>query len=143
MAKFNLFSGVAFIKDALRSSKCVDVKNPDAEQDIELLAAMCAQAMYLYSRNGLYYWYYFLRSKDNVDVAQFLLQRNGIFAEPHKTRYMGARNLVLRVPYRAFSKSPVHHEFLNSVNDTYFAAAIKMDNVALNECIRQIQQKMM
>ncbi len=142
MAKFNLYSGVEYIKDFFKPVIVNMASNPDADSDMDLLAAMSVQALYLTSMDGKLYWYYFLRQRENIDVARFILARNGINARTHKSRYFGQREMVLRVRARKLDGFPRQKAFLDKVNSLYFNPNGGMNDMVRESMIANIRQKM-
>lgn len=114
----NIYKGIEYIKDFFSGKKVSNTPNPFKEEDIDLLVEMRIDARYLKAKNGIRYFYYRINDDYNIDVAKFLMQRNGLNARTHKSSYYTWKPTILRIPKREIDKSKEKKEFIEKISYT-------------------------
>lgn len=116
----NLFNGIQVIKCGIRRMFNRAHVGDTAQQDIKLLSAMCEEAHVLIANNGGLYWYYFPADVKNVEVAQYLMARNGVVPTFRMSRnFAGWLNrrpaFRLSVPY--LLNHPEQNKFVKQIQE--------------------------
>lgn len=84
-------------------------------EDAKLLSAIGGEGEFICARNGKSYFYYAPYDARNMDVAQYLLRRNGVRASRHFSKYYCPPETVLRAPRREIEKRPETKHFVESI----------------------------
>lgn len=102
------------IKDYFAPAYSTRFANPS--QDAKILSALGKEAVYLTASNGRGYLYYFPYKQKDINIAQYLMRRNGVGAYKHMTTYHYVREQVLRVPVGVIKANPNIKKFLDDIN---------------------------
>lgn len=116
-----LFNGIQVIKCGIRRVLNRARVGDTASQDIKLLSAMCAEVHVLIAGNGGKYWYYFPDKIENVDVAQYLMARNGVVPTLRMSRYFagwGNRRPALRLSQSYLLQHPEQNAFVKQIEES-------------------------
>ena len=89
--------------------------NPNAAQDAQILSQISSRAVYMRARNGATYFYFFPIDEAYLDVAKFLMVRNGLKPRKHRSFYPYIPVTVLRVLDSDINSSPARSEFVQSI----------------------------
>ena len=109
----NLYKSIEIIKDFFTPrNKNV---NLGAAEDIKILSKLADKAEYMRARNGVVYFYYVPSNEKDIDIAKFLMVRNGLKPHVHKSRYSYAPVMVLRILHSDIRKSPSRRLFVRSI----------------------------
>lgn len=113
----------------------------DAQNDMHLLYALSEETGFIRARNGKDYWYYFLYDAKNMDVARYLLKRNGVNTRVHWSRYLaynGSPRPALRVRTSYILANPAVEDFVRSVG----GVAERYNRDQVNEKILAVRAQM-
>lgn len=112
----NIYKGIEYIKNFFSKTNSIKKPNPFEKEDIELLVDMRMEARFLTASNGCRYFYYVLSNEKNIDVAKFVMKRNGLNPSVHKTYYYAWKPKILRIPAEKIEESKENKEFLEKVS---------------------------
>ncbi|MDE5615297.1 MAG: hypothetical protein K2I81_00485 [Alphaproteobacteria bacterium] len=115
-----IYNGIQFIKSGIRRIFNKSHIGSNADQDLNLLSAMCVETHILTASNGGKYWYYFPNTMENVDVAQYLLERNGVVPTFRMSRYMAGfsrRRPAFRLSQSYLLRHPEINEFVKKIKE--------------------------
>lgn len=88
----------------------------NSEEDAKILSAIGRESIYLKASNGRYYYYYFPQSEASVDIAKYLLNRNGVMVKKHKSRYYYPHYASLRISRNKLDKNVIAKKFVGSIH---------------------------
>lgn len=93
-----------------------DKKLANPVEDARVLAAMSADSMFLTATNGCKYYYYFARNEQDTSVAKYLLARNGVKTQKHRSSYYYVPRIGLRVKTDVLDKNQAAKDFIGSID---------------------------
>lgn len=134
----NLYKGVEYIKNIF--SQNVSCPGKDSVRDAETLSFIGADARFLRARNGCVYFYYCPLNVADLEVAKFLLARNGIRASVHNSRFYYRVRPILRAPRRRIAGNPERMNFVKSIDVTNNKSVPDFES-RMREIQNQMQQR--
>lgn len=102
-----------------------------------MLSLMGLDARFLRARNGRTYFYYCPLNEQNMDVAIFLMTRNGLKPFIHNSHYYYTTRQILRIPRRNIVGNPERMNFIKSIDVTNNICSFDF-----NKRLREIQMQM-
>lgn len=127
------------IKDIFHKYEISGGLSKFADNDIKLLSFLSVDSFFLKAKNGRQYFYYRLADNDNIDLATFLMARNGLKAKVHKSYYFYSPLTVLRVRSKSFLKNADLRMFVKSIKPAYSKEDKEMQSL-LNKARMQMKQ---
>ena len=120
---------------------------PEAEEDVKLLSAICDEVHVLCTCNGRKYWYYCPDKMENVCVAKYLLERNGVVPTFRMSRYLagwGNRRPAFRLSRSYLLRHPKLNEFVKKIEEAKYTirtdADVQNKIVAIRNQLNQRQK---
>ncbi|MBD5400760.1 hypothetical protein HDR61_03390 [bacterium] len=96
---------------------------PFYKDDAAILNRLAWDNLIMHASNGKQYWYYFPVDANDVDVVRYLLNRNGIWAQQHNSKYcvdrFGKKRLSFRLKTSYFIDNPDVEKFVRLVSKSY------------------------
>lgn len=135
---------VEYVKDKFYRKPIVSYgENKFAEQDAKALGHLVSDIMRTQATNGHRYWYLFIRDMRDCDVIRFLLRRNGLVPEFHKTKCYGDELPTFRVAVRGMDKNEKAKEFMKAVSKEFSSNIVEQPSVQvyIDSVKQQIKQK--
>lgn len=137
-----IFNGIQVIKSGIRRAFVKSNVGNNAEQDVKLLSAMCAETHMLTVSSGGQYWYYFPDKVENADVVQYLLERNGVVPTFRMSRYLaGFRNRrpAFRLSHSYLLRHPELYKFVEKIKERNYAM---INDVNLQQQLTAVRNQM-
>lgn len=82
------------------------------EKDAKFLVDIANDMDFLYAKNGIVYWYYFI-DEAHITDARRVFRKNGLNPKFHYSRYYMGRVPVLRIPKAKLDKNISARNFVN------------------------------
>lgn len=110
------FHNVRQFGKILFSNKKKSFDADKAKKDILLLVYLSTgDIFYTVANNGLPYWYFFVSTEFHLDVAQYVMESNGVFPMKHVSDYYCGDKVVLRVPQFAINHNKNTRDFIDNL----------------------------
>ncbi len=91
-------------------------KFADPAMDAKMLSALGKSSMYIKASNGHTYYYFFPEHADNLRVAKYLFNRNGVQIKAHTSGYYCGRDAALRILQKNVKANKRAEKFIGSIN---------------------------
>lgn len=142
-----LFNRIQVIKYGIRRAFNRARVGDTAPQDIKLLSAICADVHVMTASNGGTYWYYFPNNIEDVEVAQYLMERNGVVPTFRMSHYLagwGNRRPAFRLSRSYLLRHPKLNEFVKKIEEAKYTirtdADVQNKIVAIRNQLNQRQK---
>ncbi len=116
------------------------VNYPNRSGDIAGLALMATSILFATRKDGNEYWYYHTKNTGNIEIAKFLLARNGL-----DTEYYNNPNHFpgLRVPANVINTDKQKKQFVNDLNTAMYqrGAYVCATTVYLDRVCREMRDR--
>jgi len=114
----HLYNGYQKIKCGVRRLFVKPNVGPNAAEDAQMLSMICSETHTMAAMNRVNYWYYFVDDTDNIELARYLLKRNGVVPTFRMSRYnrlAGTRRPAFRLSVSYLAKHAEIFEFLKKI----------------------------
>lgn len=135
-----IFNAIQIFKSSIRRIFVKKGVGDTAQNDIELLSAMCEKSDFMRASNGGIYWYYLTWDVEDLPVAEYLLNRNGIVPEFRMSRYRsvcGESQPLLRLSQSYLLKHSELYNFVKQVKVSSEDASIRQQILNIRNQMRQ------
>ena len=137
-----LFNGIQVIKYGIRRAFNRARVGDTAPQDIKLLSAICADVHVMTASNGGTYWYYFPNNIEDVEVAQYLMERNGVVPTFRMSHYLagwGDYRPAFRLSQSYLLRHPEQNNFVKQIEERNYSS---IEDANLQQQILNLRNQM-
>lgn len=93
--------------------------------------------------NGFKYYYFFSYDKQNIEIAEYIFGKNGIYPVRHDSSLYHGEKVVLRIPYFMLLCNKNAHRFMDLLLcDMWHTKQYKCSLTEYENCFKKLKQEM-